>query len=130
MTTLDFTTGQVPDHTHSAFERGAPGIAARATGLSKTYGDGAAKVTALDDVTVEFASGQLTFGAVLGTLLGLGLGIALQQGLESQGLRTLGIPWGLIVLMLVASVLVGILAAVAPSIRATRLSILGAINRV
>ena len=79
-------------------------------------------------ITIE-AIATAVFGAVLGTLLGLGLGIALQRGLESQGLRTLGIPWGLIALMLVASVLVGILAAVAPSIRATRLSILGAINR-
>ena len=79
-------------------------------------------------ITIE-AITTAVFGAVLGTLLGLGLGIALQRGLESQGLRTLGIPWGLIVLMLVASVLVGVLAAVAPSIRATRLNILGAINR-
>ena len=64
MTTLNTTTGRVPDHTHSAFERGNPGIAARATGLSRTYGEGAAKVTALDDVTVEFVSGQLT--AIMG----------------------------------------------------------------
>ena len=79
-------------------------------------------------ITVE-AIATAVFGAVLGTLLGLGLGIALQRGLESQGLRTLGIPWGLILLMLGASVLVGVLAAVAPSVRATRLNILGAINR-
>ena len=79
-------------------------------------------------ITVE-AIATAVFGAVLGTLLGLGLGIALQRGLESQGLRTLGIPWGLIWLMLGASVLVGVLAAVAPSVRATRLNILGAINR-
>lgn len=79
-------------------------------------------------ITVE-AIATAVFGAVLGTFLGLGLGIALQRGLESQGLRTLGIPWGLIVLMLGASVLVGVLAAVAPSVRATRLNILAAINR-
>ena len=79
-------------------------------------------------ITVE-AIATAVFGAVLGTVLGLGLGIALQRGLESQGLRTLGIPWALIVLMLGASILVGILAAVAPSVRATRLNILGAINR-
>lgn len=75
-------------------------------------------------ITIE-AIATAVFGAVLGTLLGVGLGVSLQRGLESQGLRTLGIPWGLIALMLVASVLV----AVAPSIRATRLTILGAINR-
>jgi putative ABC transport system permease protein len=79
-------------------------------------------------ITIE-AIATAVFGAVLGTLLGLGLGVALQRGLQSQGLNALGIPWGLIGLMLVASVLVGVLAAVAPSVRATRLTILGAINR-
>ncbi|MEO6510850.1 MAG: ABC transporter permease, partial [Nocardioides sp.] len=78
-------------------------------------------------ITIE-AIATAVFGAVLGTVLGLGLGVALQRGLQSQGLNTLGIPWGLVTLMLVASVFVGVLAAVAPSIRATRLSILGAIN--
>lgn len=67
------------------------------------------------------------FGAVLGTLLGVGLGIALQRGLQAQGLNTLGIPWPLILTMLVASVIVGILAAVLPSLRAVRLSILRAL---
>ncbi|CAN5346175.1 ABC transporter ATP-binding protein [soil metagenome] len=38
--------------------------AAQALGLSKTYGTGDAQVTALDDVTVEFARGQLT--AIMG----------------------------------------------------------------
>ncbi|MCW2834534.1 MAG: hypothetical protein JWN68_2487 [Nocardioides sp.] len=80
-------------------------------------------------ITIE-AIATAVFGAVLGTVLGLGLGVALQRGLESQGLNTLGIPWGLIVIMLMASVLVGVLAAVAPAIRSTRLVILGAINRV
>jgi putative ABC transport system permease protein len=66
------------------------------------------------------------FGAILGTLLGLGLGIALQHGLKSQGLNTLGIPWRLIAVMQLAAVVVGILAAVLPSIRAVRLNILDA----
>lgn len=80
-------------------------------------------------ITIE-AVATAVFGAVLGTLLGVGLGIALQHGLESQGLTKLGIPWGLILAMLVASMLVGVLAAVAPSIRATRLNILQAIAGV
>jgi putative ABC transport system ATP-binding protein len=37
---------------------------AQAFGLSKIYGVGAAGVTALDDVTVEFSRGQLT--AIMG----------------------------------------------------------------
>ncbi len=39
-------------------------VAARAVGLSKTYGIGQASVQALDDVTVDFASGEFT--AVMG----------------------------------------------------------------
>jgi putative ABC transport system permease protein len=64
---------------------------------------------------------------VLGTLLGLALGIALQHGLVSQGLTTLAIPWGLILAMLMASGVVGVLAAALPSLRAARLNILQAI---
>ncbi|MEO9152128.1 MAG: FtsX-like permease family protein [Lapillicoccus sp.] len=77
-------------------------------------------------ITVE-AITTAVFGAVLGTVLGLGLGIALQHGLQSQGLSVLAIPWSLIVTMLVASAVVGVVAAVLPSIRAVRLSILTAI---
>jgi putative ABC transport system permease protein len=76
-------------------------------------------------ITIE-AIATAVFGAVLGTILGLGLGISLQRGLQSQGLTTLGIPWGLILVMLLASVVVGILAAALPSIRAVRLNILDA----
>ncbi len=79
-------------------------------------------------ITIE-AIATAVFGAVLGTLLGLGLGVALQQGLQSQGLNTLGIPWTLIVVMLLASIVVGILAAVMPAIRAVRLNILDAMTQ-
>jgi putative ABC transport system permease protein len=77
-------------------------------------------------ITIE-AIATAVFGAVLGTLLGLGLGIALQQGLRSEGLNTLGIPWSLLVTMLLASILVGVLAAVAPAVRAARINILQAV---
>jgi putative ABC transport system permease protein len=74
-------------------------------------------------ITIE-AIATAVFGAVLGTLLGLGLGIAFQRGLQSQGLNTLGIPWVLIAAMLLSSMIVGILAAALPAIRAVRLNIL------
>jgi putative ABC transport system permease protein len=80
-------------------------------------------------ITIE-AIATAVFGAVLGTALGLGLGIALQRGLQSQGLNTLGIPWILIAVMLLASVVVGILAAALPSLRAVRLNILDAMAHV
>jgi putative ABC transport system permease protein len=77
-------------------------------------------------ITIE-AIATAFFGAILGTLLGLGLGIALQHGLVSQGLTTLAIPWTLILAMLVASGLVGVLAAALPALRAVRLNILQAV---
>jgi putative ABC transport system permease protein len=77
-------------------------------------------------ITIE-AVATAVFGAVLGTILGLGLGVALQRGLRSEGLNTLGIPWTLLVGMLLASILVGVLAAVAPAVRAARVNILQAI---
>jgi putative ABC transport system permease protein len=67
------------------------------------------------------------FGAVLGTLLGLGLGTAFQHALRSKGLEVLAIPWTTIVAVLVASAIVGVVAAVLPAIRAVRLNVLQAI---
>lgn len=77
-------------------------------------------------ITIEAVTTAL-FGAILGTALGVGLGIALQRGLKSQGLEALAIPWSTIVVVLVASAVVGVLAAILPAIRATRLDILKAI---
>ncbi len=78
-------------------------------------------------ITIEAVT-TAAFGAVLGTALGLGLGVALQHGLASQGLRTLAIPWTLILVMLLASGVVGVFAAALPALRAVRLNILQAIT--
>ncbi|MCW2819303.1 MAG: transporter permease, partial [Marmoricola sp.] len=77
-------------------------------------------------ITIE-AVATAVFGAVLGTLLGLGLGVALQRGLVTQGLTELAVPWTLVLGMVVASGLVGVLAAALPASRAVRLNILQSI---
>ncbi len=77
-------------------------------------------------ITIEAVT-TAVFGAVLGIVLGLGLGVALQRGLVSQGLTSLAIPWTLILGMLLASGVVGVLAAGIPAVRAARLNILHAI---
>jgi putative ABC transport system permease protein len=59
--------------------------------------------------------------------MGLGLGVALQRGLRSQGLETLAIPWSTIVAVLVVAAVAGVVAAVLPAIRAVRLNVLTAI---
>ena len=77
-------------------------------------------------ITIEAVT-TAAFGALLGTALGLGLGVALQRGLVSQGLTTLAIPWTLLLAMLLASGIVGVLAAGLPALRAMRMNILRAI---
>jgi len=57
------TTAHVAERAHAS-DRSDQAIAAQAIGLRKTYGEGPAMVTALGDVTVEFASGELT--AIMG----------------------------------------------------------------
>ncbi len=102
----------------SVFER------TREIGLLRAIGLRRRQLTGM--ITIEAVTTAL-FGAVLGTALGVGLGVALQRGLESQGLDTLAIPWSTIAVVLVASAVVGVLAAILPAVRATRLDILRAI---
>ncbi|MEC3916599.1 ABC transporter permease [Nocardia sp. CDC160] len=67
------------------------------------------------------------FGAVVGVLLGLGLGVGFLRTLKDLGLATIAVPWGQIVLMLLASGVVGVLAALWPAVRAARTPPLAAI---
>ena len=68
------------------------------------------------------------FGAFTGVALGLLLGIALQRLLINDGITELAIPWTLIVVVLVATAVVGVLAAVWPARRAANLDVLMAIR--
>ena len=77
-------------------------------------------------ITLE--SVQMTvYGAILGVLLGLGLGWAFLTVLEAKGLTTITVPWPLILTVLVGSFLVGLLAAVWPAGRAAKTPPLDAI---
>lgn len=67
------------------------------------------------------------FGAVLGVIVGLGLGWAFLTVLESQGLHTIVIPWNLVATMLLGSVLMGLVAAIWPAQRAAKTPPLDAI---
>ncbi|MFI5041963.1 MAG: ABC transporter permease [Acidimicrobiales bacterium] len=66
-------------------------------------------------------------GAVLGLILGIGLGAAVVEALSSSGLDTLAIPTGTIVVVLIATALFGVGAAVWPARRAAKLDVLDAI---
>jgi putative ABC transport system permease protein len=68
------------------------------------------------------------YGALLGVVLGVGFGVALQRSLADQGIQTLGIPWVLLVTVLVLAAVVGVFAALWPARRAARLDVLRAIT--
>ena len=67
------------------------------------------------------------FGAVIGLGLGLGWGIASQKLLALNGLGTLSIPTSTIASVFVGSAVVGLLAALMPALRASRMNVLNAI---
>lgn len=67
------------------------------------------------------------FGAVLGCVVGLGLGIALQRGLVSEGLEVLSVPYVSLVVFVVLAGVAGLIAAVFPAWRAAKLDVLKAI---
>ena len=77
-------------------------------------------------ITLE--SVQMTvYGALLGVVLGLGLGWAFLTVLEAKGLTTIAVPWPLIGTVLAGSFLVGLIAAVWPAGRAAKTPPLDAI---
>ena len=78
-------------------------------------------------ITIESVA-TTVFGAMLGVVLGLGFGIALQRALEDDGLSVLAVPWQTVVVVLVGSAVVGVVAALLPAWRATRIDVLRAIT--
>jgi putative ABC transport system permease protein len=78
-------------------------------------------------ITVESVLISL-FGAILGLVVGGLLGAAVTRGLRNQGFDQLAMPWAQMAMYLVASALVGVLAAIAPAIRGARLNMLAAIG--
>lgn len=67
------------------------------------------------------------FGTLLGIVLGVGLGAALVDALSDFGFERVVIPWVWIAIYTVLSMIAGVLAAVWPAWRASRLDILKAI---
>jgi putative ABC transport system permease protein len=77
-------------------------------------------------ITVESVVISL-FGALLGVVVGAGLGAAVVRALKDKGFTELALPWGLMVTYIIAGAVVGVVAAVVPAIRAARLNVLNAI---
>jgi len=89
----------------------------RAVGLSRRKGRW---MITLESVAIAL------LGAVLGLVLGLVIGVVLRKSLEDD-LTELALPLDNLVIFLVVAVLFGVLAAVVPAIRASRMKVLDAI---
>ncbi|GIF47860.1 putative ABC transport system permease protein [Asanoa ferruginea] len=96
----------------------------RELGLLRAIGLSRAATTWM--ITVE-AVVISVFGALLGVVVGTGLGAAVVRALRDQGFTDFTLPWGTMLLYLGVAALVGVVAAILPSIRAARLNVLGAI---
>jgi putative ABC transport system permease protein len=67
-------------------------------------------------------------GAVLGLVVGTGLGVVVTSALHDLGIDTISVPGGNLILYAVSAGVFGVLAAIVPTIRAARVDILRAIT--
>src|SRR5690606_5403789 len=77
-------------------------------------------------ITVE-SMVMAIFGTILGMVLGVSLGAALVVALEEYGFNGPSIPWAWLAVYTVLAAIAGVLAAIWPAWRASRLDILQAI---
>ncbi|MEU4623784.1 ABC transporter permease [Actinoplanes sp. NPDC023801] len=96
----------------------------RELGLLRAVGLGRAQTMRM--ITVE-AVVIAVFGALLGVAVGAGMGSAVARALKDDGITQIVLPWDRMATYLVLAALVGVIAAVVPSIRAARLNVLNAI---
>lgn len=97
----------------------------REIGLLRAVGLGRLQLTTV--VTIESVL-TAVFGTVLGVAVGAGLAATLPTIFADQGLSTLVVPWAQLGLFLGLAVVVGVLAALWPGIRAARMDVLAAIS--
>jgi putative ABC transport system permease protein len=67
------------------------------------------------------------FGAVIGIIIGTGMGIALVSSLKNQGISDTVVPYSNLVIFLILAALLGLVAASWPARRAAKLDVLAAI---
>jgi putative ABC transport system permease protein len=68
------------------------------------------------------------FGAVIGIIVGTGMGVALVSSLKQQGIADTVVPVSNLAIFLVIAALLGLIAASWPARRAARLDVLAAIT--
>lgn len=90
----------------------------RAVGLLRTQ---VAQMVTVESVVIS------VFGALLGLVVGSALGAAVVRALRDFGIPVLRFSWGTIGVFLVLAVIVGLVAAIIPAVRAARTDVLRAI---
>ena len=66
-------------------------------------------------------------GTVQGILVGLLLGYAIVVALRDQGLNSFTVPWGAIIFVIIMAFVIGVVAAIYPAYKATKVDVLDAI---
>ncbi len=90
----------------------------RAIGLSRRQ---LRRMVTLESVVIS------VLGALLGVICGVVFGVALMYALRDEGLEVISVPFGQLLLFLGLSILIGVVAALWPARRASRLDILQSI---
>ena len=90
----------------------------RAVGLSRLQ---LRRMVRLESMTIAL------LGALLGIVLGVVAGVAIQRSLVDDGITELAIPWLSLLIFVVLAGIVGVLAALVPAWRASRMNVLEAI---
>jgi putative ABC transport system permease protein len=103
----------------SIFERQREIGLLRAVGLSRRQ---AKRMIRWESVIIAI------LGAVMGIVIGLFFGVVLQQSLKSDGITELVIPVGQLAIYVVFAALAGVVAAIWPARRASKLNVLEAIS--
>jgi putative ABC transport system permease protein len=103
----------------SVFERTREIGLLRAVGMARRQ---LRRVIRLESVAISL------FGALMGIVLGLFFGIAVQQALSNQGLDVLSIPYASLIVFLILAAVAGVFAAIWPARRAAKLDVLRAIT--
>ncbi|HEY0640978.1 MAG TPA: ABC transporter permease [Pseudonocardiaceae bacterium] len=96
----------------------------RELGLVRAIGMRRSQVVQM--VTVESVV-MAVFGAVLGIVVGGLLGAAIVRSLADEGITAVTVPWQSMGTFVLLAVLIGLLAAIVPAIRASRTNVLAAI---
>lgn len=84
----------------------------------------------LGNMIVLESTWMAVFGALLGVVLGLPLGVIASEAVFEVPASSVGVPWATIIGVLVAAAVVGVLAALVPAIRAMRMKVLDSIAAV